>query len=123
MMKMEKLTNKEEEIMQILWKLEKAFVKEVLAEIPDENLHYNTVSTIIRNIEEKGYVSHNAYGKTHQYFPVISRETYRKQFMHTATQKFFDNSYKNMVSFFAKEEKISAKELREILEIIEKKEK
>ncbi|HSP84097.1 MAG TPA: BlaI/MecI/CopY family transcriptional regulator [Gillisia sp.] len=119
---MEKLTNKEEEIMQILWKLEKAFVKEVLAEITDENLHYNTVSTIIRNMEEKGFVAHKAFGKTHQYFPVISKEEYRKHFMNTATKKFFDNSYKNMVSFFAQEEKISAKELREILDLIEKKE-
>lgn len=119
---MEKLTNKEEEILHILWKLEKAFVKEVLAEIPEENLHYNTVSTIIRNIEEKGYVAHKAYGKTHQYYPVVSKEEYRKQFMSTATKKFFDNSYKSMVSFFAREEKISAEELREILEIIEKKE-
>lgn len=118
---MEKLTNKEEEIMHILWSLEKAFVKDVLAEITEENLHYNTVSTIIRNMEEKGYVGHQAYGKTHQYFPVISKESYRKQFMNTATKKFFDNSYKNMVSFFAREEKISATELREILEIIEKK--
>jgi BlaI family transcriptional regulator, penicillinase repressor len=120
---MEKLTNKEEEIMHILWKLEKAFVKEVLAEITEENLHYNTVSTIIRNMEEKGYVGHTAYGKTHQYYPVVSKEEYSKQFMNTATQKFFDNSYKSMVSFFAKEEKISAEELREILDIIEKKKK
>ncbi|MCM4160713.1 BlaI/MecI/CopY family transcriptional regulator [Antarcticibacterium flavum] len=120
---MEKLTNKEEEIMHILWNLEKAFVKEVLAEIPEENLHYNTVSTIIRNMEEKGYVAHKAYGKTHQYYPVISKEEYRKQFMSTATKKFFDNSYKSMVSFFAREEKISAEELREILDIIEKKKK
>lgn len=119
---MEKLTNKEEEIMHILWKLEKAFVKEVLAALTQENLHYNTVSTIIRNLEEKGYVSHKAYGKTHQYFPVVSKELYRQQFIHTATKKFFDSSYKNMVSFFAREEKISAAELREILDIIEKKE-
>lgn len=120
---MEKLTNKEEEIMHILWKLEKAFVKEVLAEIEGENLHYNTISTIIRNMEEKGYVGHKAFGKTHQYFPLVPIEVYRKQFMNTASKKFFDNSYKNMVSFFAKEEKISAAELREILEIIEKNEK
>ncbi len=118
---MERLTNKEEEIMHILWQLEKAFVKEVLAEIPEEKLHYNTVSTIIRNMEEKGYVAHTAFGKTHQYYPVVSKEEYRKQFMSTATKKFFDNSYKSMVSFFAKEEKISAEELREILNIIEKK--
>lgn len=107
--------------MHILWKLKKAFVKEVLAEITEENLHYNTVSTMIRNMEEKGYVSYEAFGKTHQYFPVVTKEAYRKQFMNTATKKFFDNSYKSMVSFFAKEEKISAQELRDILDIIEKK--
>ncbi|MDT0678118.1 BlaI/MecI/CopY family transcriptional regulator [Autumnicola musiva] len=120
---MEKLTNKEEEIMAILWKLEKAFVKEILPEITEQKLHYNTVSTIVRNLEEKGFVSYNAYGNTHQYYPVVSREAYRKQFMTQATKKFFDDSYKSVVSFFAKEEKISAEELREILDIIEKKNK
>ena len=118
---MEKLTNKEEEIMHVLWKLEKAFVKEVQAGLEDENLHYNTVSTIVRNLEEKGYVDHKAFGKTHQYFPIISREAYGKRFWKEATRRFFDSSYKNMVSFFAKEEKITAEELREILEIIENK--
>ena len=117
---MEKLTNKEEEVIQALWKIEKGFVKDILIKLPKEN-HYNTVSTIIRNLEDKGYVSHKTYGNTHQYFPIITKETYSKQFMNLATKKYFDNSYKNMVSFFAKEEKISAKELREILAIIEKK--
>ena len=117
---MEQLTNKEEEVMQTLWQLEKAFVKEVLAALPGEN-HYNTVSTIVRNLEEKGYVSHQAFGKTHQYFPVVSKAEYTKKFMNQATKRYFDNSYKSMVSFFAKEEKISAEELREILSIIEKK--
>lgn len=118
---MQKLTNKEEEIMQILWKLEKAFVKEVLAEITEEQPHYNTLSTIIRNLEEKGFVSHNAFGNTHQYFPIVKMEDYRKRFMNTAIDTYFDSSYKNMVSFFAKEEKISAEELREILAMIENK--
>lgn len=118
---MQKLTNKEEEIMHILWKLEKAFVKDVLSEIEDEKPHYNTLSTIIRNLEEKGYVSHNAYGNTHQYFPVVSKEDYRKGFMSNAIENYFNNSYKSMISFFAKEEKISADELREILNMIEKK--
>ena len=118
---MQKLTNKEEEIMQILWKLEKAFVKEVLAEINEEQPHYNTLSTIIRNLEEKGFVSHNAFGNTHQYFPIVKMEDYRKRFMNTAIDTYFDSSYKNMVSFFAKEEKISAEELREILAMIENK--
>ena len=118
---MQKLTNKEEEIMQILWKLEKAFVKEVLAEITEEQPHYNTLSTIIRNLEEKGFVSHHAFGNTHQYFPVVKMEDYRKRFMNMAIDTYFDSSYKNMVSFFAKEEKISAEELREILAMIENK--
>jgi len=118
---MQKLTNKEEEIMHILWKLKKAFVKEVMAEIAVEQPHYNTLSTIIRNLEEKGYVSHNAFGNTHQYFPIISIEEYRKGFMTNAIDNYFNSSYKNMVSFFAKEEKISASELREILEMIEQK--
>ncbi|WP_133534015.1 BlaI/MecI/CopY family transcriptional regulator [Flavobacterium dankookense] len=119
---MQKLTNKEEEIMQILWKLEKAFVKEVMAEITEDQPHYNTLSTIIRNLEDKGFVSHNAFGNTHQYFPIVQMEDYRKRFMNTAIENYFDSSYKNLVSFFAEEEKISAEELREILAIIEKKE-
>ena len=118
---MQKLTNKEEEVMHIIWKLEKAFVKEVLAEITEDQPHYNTLSTIIRNLEEKGYVGHNAFGNTHQYYPIVSKEDYRKGFMNTAIENYFNNSYKSMVSFFAKEEKISAKELREILEMIEQK--
>lgn len=118
---MQKLTNKEEQIMRILWKLNKAFVKEVMAEILEEQPHYNTLSTIIRNLEEKGFVSHNAFGKTHQYFPIVKMEDYRKRFMNTAIDTYFNSSYKNMVSFFAEEEKISAEELREILEIIENK--
>ena len=117
---MQKLTNKEEEIMHILWKLEKAFVKDVMAEISDDRPHYNTLSTIIRNLEEKGFVLHNAYGNSHQYFPLVKKEEYRKRFMNTAIDTYFNSSYKNMVSFFAKEEKISASELREILAMIEK---
>lgn len=118
---MQKLTNKEEEIMHVLWKLEKAFVKDVLTEMQDEKPHYNTLSTIIRNLEEKGYVGHTAFGNTHQYFPVITKEDYRKGFMSNAIENYFNNSYKSMISFFAKEEKISADELREILDMIEKK--
>ena len=106
--------------MQALWQLDKAFVKEILALLPKEN-HYNTVSTIVRNLEDKGFVGHTAYGKSHQYFPKVSKEEYTKRFMNLATKRYFNDSYKSMVSFFAKEEKISAEELREILEIIEKK--
>jgi BlaI family penicillinase repressor len=118
---MQKLTNKEEEIMHILWTLEKAFVKDVLAEIKADKPHYNTLSTIIRNLEEKGYVSYNAYGKTHQYFPMVSKEDYKTKFMTTAIDNYFNSSYKNVVSFFAKEEKISVDELKEIIKLIENK--
>ena len=116
---MQKLTNKEEEIMHILWKLEKAFVKDILAEIIEDKPHYNTLSTIVRNLEDKGYVSHTAYGKTHQYFPMIKKEDYRKRFFNTAIDNYFNSSYKNVVSFFAKEEKISVEELKEIINLIE----
>lgn len=119
---MQRLTNKEEEIMQILWRLEKAFVKEVLAEIETDKPHYNTLSTIIRNLEDKGYVSYTAYGKTHQYYPIISKESYRKKYFNSAIDNYFNSSYKNVVSFFAKEEKISVADLKDIIKLIESKE-
>lgn len=120
-MTMQKLTNKEEEIMHILWKLERAFVKDVMAAITDDQPHYNTLSTIIRNLEDKGFVGHQAFGNTHQYYPIVQKEDYRKKFMSSAIETYFNSSYKNMVSHFAKEEKISAEELREILAMIENK--
>ena len=123
MIYMEKLTNKEEEIMHVLWQLKKAFVKEVVAELPDPKPHYNTVSTMIRNMEEKGFIKHNAFGNTYQYYPDISKEAYRKKFMQKTIQQYFENSYKNVVSFFAKEEKISIEELKEIIALIEKEKK
>ena len=118
---MQKLTNKEEEIMHILWKLEKAVVKEIMAEIKEDQPHYNTLSTIVRILEEKGFVAHSAFGNSHQYYPIVAMEDYRKRFMTTAIDNYFDSSYKNLVLFFAQEEKISAEELREILDMIEKK--
>jgi len=120
---MEKLTNKEEQIMQVLWKLKKAFVKEVVAELPKPKPHYNTVSTVIRKMEDKGFILHEIFGNTHRYYPCVSKEEYRKSYFSSATQNYFENSYKNVVSFFAKEEKISADELREIIKLIEEKNK
>lgn len=115
-----KLTDKEEDIMRILWWLKKAFVKDIKAELK-EDLHYNTVSTIIRNLEEKAYVGHQAYGNTHQYYPLISQEDYQNEILNQTTHKFFKGSYKDLVSFFAKEEKISEKDLEDILKIIKNK--
>lgn len=117
---MQKLTNKEEEIMMILWKAGKAFVKDILAEFRGEKPHYNTLSTIVRNLEEKGYVSHEVFGNTHRYFPLITKEAYRKRFINATIAEYYDNSYKSLVSLFAREEKISVKELKEIIALIEK---
>ena len=119
---MDKLTNKEEEIMHALWSLGKGFVKDVVMLLPNTP-HYNTVSTTIRKMEEKGFVKHIAYGKTHQYYPAISKEEYRKNFMNKTIHNYFEDSYKNVVSFFANEEKISVEELKEIINIIESKNK
>ncbi|AWA31504.1 transcriptional regulator [Flavobacterium magnum] len=119
---MQKLTTKEEEIMQALWKLEKGFIKEIMAEIPGEQ-HYNTLSTFVRILEDKGFVAHNNFGKTYQYFPLVSKEEYKKKSMNVTIENYFNSSYKNMVSFFAKEKKITAEELREILEMVEKENK
>ncbi len=106
--------------MQVLWQLKKAFVKEVVAELPDPKPHYNTISTIIRNMEEKGFINHIAFGKTYQYYPEISKEEYKKNYMKKTIHHYFEDSYKNVVSYFAKEEKISVDELKEIISIIEK---
>lgn len=117
---MHKLTNKEEEIMKIIWRLKKVFVKEIKAEMKDRAPHYNTLSTIVRNLEDKGFVGHEAFGNTHRYFPLISKEKYRKQFINSTLMDYYDNSYKSMVSYFAKEQKISVEELKEIIALIEK---
>ncbi len=119
---MQKLTNKEEEVMKILWMLGKAFVKEVMQEMKDGNPHYNTLSTIIRNLEEKGFVGHEVFGNTHRYHPIITKEDYRKTFVNATIADYYGNSYKSLVSFFAKEEKISVEELRDIIKLIENKE-
>lgn len=113
------LTAKEEEIMSCLWALEKAFVKEIAAHL-DQNLHYNTVSTIVRNLEEKGFVEHQAFGKTHQYYPKISKEVYSEHVLNQNSKRFFNGSYKDMVSFFAKKEQISKEDLEDILKLINK---
>lgn len=117
---MEKLTKKEEQAMQVLWAVKKGFVKDLLENYPDPKPHYNTVSSLIRLLEEKGYVGHKAYGNTHQYYPLVTREEYRKEFISDVVDSYFGNSYMNVVSFFAREQNISADELREIIKMIEK---
>jgi predicted transcriptional regulator len=100
---MEKLTQKEEQVMQVLWQLKTAFVKDILPELPGKN-HYNTVSTVMRKLVEKGYAGYEAFGKTHRYHPTVPKTDYRRTFVNSAITDYFNSSYKNVVSFFAKEE-------------------
>jgi BlaI family penicillinase repressor len=119
-MESEKLTNKEEEVMQVLWTLQHAFVKDMLPLFTEPRLHYNTLSTIIRNLEEKGYVGHRQFGNTYEYFPAISKEDYQNNFvLKKVVGNYFNNSYKDLVAYFAKNEKVSPDELREIIRMIE----
>src|SRR5690606_1902605 len=113
------LTRAEEQIMQVLWKLEKAFVKEVIEELPEPKPAYNTVSTIIRILETKGFVSYDAFGKSHRYYPLISREDYKNFAAEKLLDGYFGSSLGNMFSFFAKKEKINLKEADEILKLIQ----
>lgn len=116
---MRELTKAEEQIMQILWKLKKGFVNNIIDEFPEPKPAYNTVSTIIRILETKGFVDHKAYGKTHEYYPLITKEEYTKGFLNGFISSYFSNSYKNLVSFFSKSERLSTKEIEEIIEILQ----
>jgi predicted transcriptional regulator len=117
---MKRLTRKEEVAMKIIWKARKGFVKELIELHPEPKPHYNTFSTIIRVLEEKGYISHKAYGKNHEYFPVISKEEYRKDYMKEVVSDYFGSSYKSVVNFFVTEKKINTEDLKKIIKIIEK---
>jgi BlaI family transcriptional regulator, penicillinase repressor len=116
---MKNLTRKEEEAMKILWKARKGFIKELIELHPDPKPLYTTLSTVVRGLEEKGYVSHKAYGKNHEYYPVITKAEYRKVFMKDIVKDYFGSSYKNVVSFFVDEKKLSASDLKKLIKIIE----
>jgi len=115
---MKELTKAEEQIMQVLWRLEKGFVKDVIDRLPEPKPAYNTVSTIVRILEKKGFVAHNAYGRTHEYFPTVSREDYKKKFLKSFIKRYFGNSFQEMVSFFASDRDISLGEMEEIRELL-----
>jgi predicted transcriptional regulator len=119
MVAMKELTKAEEQIMQVLWKLRQAFVKDIIEKLPEPRPAYNTVSTIIRILEKKGVVSHRAYGKTHEYFPLISRDEYKKKFLKSFIKRYFGDSFQEMVSFFAGDRDISLQELEDIRRLLE----
>ena len=117
---MNQLTRKEEDAMKILWKARKGFIKDLIELHPEQKPPYTTFSSVIRILEEKGYVGHKAYGKNHEYFPLIKKEDYRKVFMKDVVANYFGSSYKNVVSFFIDEKKLSTNDLKKLIEIIEK---
>lgn len=116
---MKKLTDKEETYMAIFWQKERAFAKEVRAALPEPHPHINTVSTMIRKLVDKGFLKIEDFGSTHRYYPAISKEAYSTGIIGPKLTGLFGNSYKNVVAFFVKEEKLSVEELKDVIRMIE----
>ena len=116
---MNTLTKAEEQIMQILWDEKEGFVKDLLQRFPEPKPAYNTVSTIIRILEKKGFVDHRSFGKSHQYYPLVSREQYRNERFSGLMKDYFNNSMKQVLSHFGNSESLSMKEADEIIKIME----
>ncbi|MGI6048308.1 MAG: BlaI/MecI/CopY family transcriptional regulator [Petrimonas sp.] len=117
---MKRLTDKEEEVMQFLWDNGPLFVREILEFYPEPKPHYNTVSTVIRVLEEKKFVDHKTYGNTYQYFTIVSQEEYKGKALKKVVSQYFDNSYTNVVSTLIEEERLSINELKKLIKKIEK---
>lgn len=116
---MKELTKAEEQIMQILWKLGKGFVHDILDKLPEPKPAYNTISTIVRILEKKKFVCYTAYGKTHQYYPLVLKKEYTRTYFKSFINNYFENSYPAMASFFAKDENLSLSDLEEIKKMME----
>lgn len=115
-----KLTIQEEEAMLFIWEMGECFVKDIVSKYPKPAPPYTTVASIVKNLEKKGYVKAERVGNTYKYSPAIKESEYKRTFMSGVVRNYFENSYKEMVSFFAKDRKISTDELKEIIDIIEK---
>lgn len=118
---MKKLTKKEDQIMQVIWQLKKAFIREVIAELPEPKPHYNTVATVVKILVKKDFLKSELLGNTHQYSPTVAFEEYRKEDLKGIKQKYFGNSFPKMMAHFAKEENLSPKEVAELMDIIKSK--
>ena len=118
---MEKLTHQEQEMMLIIFQQGKGFIKDFIEKMEEPRPPYTTVASIVKNLERKGYVKAKRYGNTYEYSPVMEESEYKSKFMSGVVQNYFENSYKEMVSFFVEKQKISAEELQEIIKLIEKK--
>jgi len=113
------LTKAESQLMQVLWELKKAFVKEIINELPEPKPAYSTVSTIIRILESKGVISYEAFGKTHRYYPLITKEEYMRYEADKFLDNYFSNSVQDMFSFFVREKKIDMKDAEQLLKMID----
>ena len=109
------LTKAEEQIMQVLWRLKRAFVKDVIKELSEPKPAYNTVSTIIRILQDKGFVGHKAFGKTHEYFPLIEKSKYSNYFLKNFMGKYFNGSFEKLVSFFVKQNDVDVRDFEELM--------
>jgi predicted transcriptional regulator len=118
--KLKELTKAESEVMYILWQKEEAFVQDLVEAMEHPKPAYNTVSTIVRILEQKGMVSHKTQGRSHLYFPLIQKEKYTRSFMKNVMTTYFENSLPQMVSFFARQEDLSVREMEEIKALLEK---
>lgn len=117
---MERLTKQEEEAMRCIWQLAPCYVKDVLAKYDDPKPPYTTLASVFKNLERKKYIKAKQHGNTYSYTPLIEESDYKRTFMNGVVANYFENSYKEMVSFFAKDQKLSAKDLEEIIEMIQK---
>lgn len=120
---MKKLNHKEEQVMQVLWQLGKGFVKEILDELPAPKPPITTVSSIVRKLEAEGLIGHEAFGKTHRYFPVLKKEDYRKSSFRQFINNYFGGSPEQLLSYFVKEEDLAPEELDRLLEKIKEQQK
>lgn len=116
---MEKLTKKEEEIMNLFWDNGAMFVKDILDIVPEPKPHFNTISTMVRALEAKGYVSHKAYGNTYQYFATVQRNDFGRKTLKNIIKEYFGNSYKNAVSALVDDGELSSDEIKELLQQVE----
>ena len=119
---MKSLTKTEEQIMQIIWSLEKCFVKDIIAKI-NPKPPYNTISSVVRLLEEKKFVAHKAYGKTHEYYPIISKKQYRKFSFSSFFNNYFEGSMEQLVSHFMEDEQVDQKEVEALLKKLKDQEK
>ena len=117
---MKGLTAKEEEMMGFFWEKGPLYVKEIIEFYDEPRPHFNTISTYARSLEEKGYVGHKGFGRTYQYYALVSREDFQKRTLRGVISKYFNNSYLGVVSSLVREEEISLDELKELIREVEK---